>query len=121
MWRLKYRVGGKEKRLALGRYPQVSLKEACDRREEARKQLASDTDPSAARKQAKAAVPEGFEAVAREWYGKHAPRCWVPGHSSKVLRRLELDLFPSLGDRPVGQITAPELLACIRQPWSMRP
>lgn len=83
LWRLKYRVGGKEKRLALGRYPQVSLKEARDRREEARKQLASGTDPSAARKQAKAAVPEGFKAVAREWYGKHAPR-WVPGLTPDV-------------------------------------
>ncbi len=114
LWRLKYRFEGRENRLALGVYSAVGLKDARAKRDEARKQLAAGVDPSAARKQAKAAVAEGFEAVAREWYGKHAPR-WVPGHSSKVLRRLERDVFPWLGARPVGQITAPELLACIRR------
>ena len=114
LWRLKYRFEGRENRLALGVYPAVGLKDARAKRDEARKQLAAGVDPSAVRKQAKAAEADSLEPVAREWYGKHAPR-WVPGHSSKIIRRLERDVFPWLGARPVGRITAPELLACMRR------
>ena len=113
-WRLDYRYGGKRRTLSMGIYPHVSLKEARAKRGEARKQLATGGDPSAIRKAQKAAEADSFEAVAREWFGKHAPR-WVPGHSSKIIRRLERDVFPQIGVRPVSKVTAPELLAVIRR------
>jgi hypothetical protein len=113
-WRFRYRYDGKEKLLSLGVYPQVSLKDARAKRDEARKQLAAGADPSAARKQAKASAAEGFESVAREWYGKHAPR-WGQGHADNTIRCLERDVFPWLGARPVGKVTAPEVLACLRR------
>lgn len=118
LWRLKYRVGGKEKLLALGVYPEVSLSEARERREEARKLLARDVDPGALKKSQKqatrSAAANTFEAVAREWYVKHEPG-WAEGHSSKVLRRLERDVFPYLGARPVSELTAPEILTVLRR------
>ncbi|MGE3774772.1 MAG: tyrosine-type recombinase/integrase [Gammaproteobacteria bacterium] len=113
LWRFKYRCGGREKLLATGAYPDVSLGEARERREEARKLLARDVDPGALKKSQKqairAAAANTFEAVAREWYIKHEPG-WAEGHSSKVLRRLERDVFPYLGTRPVSELTAPEIL-----------
>ena len=114
LWRLKYRVGGKEKLLALGGYPDVSLREARDRRDEARAQLAKGIDPSAARKAERAATADSFEAVAREWFLGKAPT-WAPSHADKIIRRFELDVFPWLGSRPVGAITAPEVLAVVRR------
>ena len=78
--------------------------------------MAAGIDPSEARKAAKAARggEDSFEAVAREWHAKHAPR-WAPGTPSKIIGRLERDVFPSLGARPVGEVTAPELLAVLRR------
>ncbi|BAZ94070.1 integrase [Thiohalobacter thiocyanaticus] len=117
-WRLKYRYGGKEKRLSLGVYPDVSLKDARDRRDEARKLLANDIDPSENRKATKAAKVEraanSFEAVAREWYAKHSPN-WSANHGDRIIRRLERDIFPWLGGKPVADITAPQLLEVIRR------
>ena len=117
-WRLKYRFAGKEKRLALGVYPDTPLALARERREEARKLLANDADPGdikKAQKAAKTALAENsFELVAREWFSKHAPN-WKENHSSKIITRLEKDIFPWLGTRPIGEITAPELLAAIRR------
>jgi len=107
-------VAGREKLLSLGTYPEVGLKEARDKRDEARKQLAAGIDPGEARKAQKTAEADSFEAVAREWLAKHTPR-WAPGHASKTIGRLERDIFPWLGGRPVGQITAPELLAALRR------
>ncbi len=118
LWRLKYRFGGKEKRLALGKYPEVSLKEARERRDEARKLLANDVDPGENRKQQRAAKAEraanSFEAVAREWIAKNTPT-WAATHTSKIVRRLEMYVFPWLGGRPITEITAPELLAMARR------
>ena len=116
LWRFKYRFDGKEKLLALGVYPEVSLKLARQRREEAREQLAQDIDPMAARQAAKAATehPGNFEAVTREWFTRHSSN-WAPSHSDKIIRRFERDVFPWLGTRPVGEITAPELLAVVRR------
>jgi integrase len=113
-WRLKFRVEGKEKLLSLGVYPDVSLKDARQRRDELRQQLASGVDPSAKRKAEKVASADTFEAVAREWFAKFSAN-WADTHSEKIIRRLEADIFPWLGSRPVGQITAPELLACLRR------
>lgn len=117
-WRMKYRFAGKEKRLALGVYPEVSLKEARRKRDDARKLLASGRDPGETRKAEKRArllaAENSFEAVAREWYGKQV-HTWVKTHAKDVLRRLEVNIFPPLGYRPLAEIDAPELLATIRK------
>lgn len=115
-WRLAYRFGGKQKLLALGVYPDVSLVAAREKREVAKKQLASGIDPSDNRKAVKAVQSgEGsFEFVAREWFAQKAP-AWAANHSSKVIVRLEQDIFPWLGAKPINNITAPELLAALRR------
>lgn len=115
-WRWKYRCGGKEKRLSLGVYPDVSLKAAREKRDTARQQLAAGIDPGQARKAEKLARAgaESFEAVAREWLAKFSPG-WVPEHSDRILKRLERDLFPWLGKQPIAGIKAPELLAVLRR------
>jgi integrase len=116
-WRLKYRFARREKRLSLGVYPDVGLKDARERRDQARKLLSNGIDPSENRKAQKAAEAirsvNSFEVVAREWYVKHESG-WVKKHSSRILRRLEADIFPWLKERSVGDITAPELLGVLR-------
>jgi len=117
-WRLKYRFGGLSKLLSLGVYPDVTLRQARDRRDEARKLLADGIDPSQHRKATKAAredrAANSFEVVAREWYEKQSSG-WADHHGERILRRLERDVFPWVGGRPVAEITAPELLAVLRR------
>ena len=117
-WRLKYRFAGKEKRISLGVYPDVSLREARRRRAQARRLLAREIDPSQHRKVQRAAKREssanGFEAVAREWFAKHSPN-WAKSHSRRVLSRLERDILPWVGGKPMAAITAPELLTAVRR------
>jgi integrase len=117
-WRLKYRFAGKEKRLSLGVYPDVGLKDARDRRDEARKRLADGIDPSEHRKAVRLAesskAANGFEVVAREWHGKHSS-VWAATHSVKVLALFTRDIFPWIGDRPIAEIAAPELLTVLRR------
>lgn len=117
-WRLKFRFGGKEKVLALGVYPEVSLKEARVKREEARRQLAEGIDPSLARKQSKAAnrlaSEHNFEAIAREWHQSQLA-LWSPGHATRVIESLEVDAFPALGLIPVTELTAPMILDALRK------
>jgi len=102
-WRWKYRFGGKEKRLSFGVYPDVGLKAARDKRAAARQQLAAGIDPGHARKAEKIAQAgaESFEAIAREWHAKFSPG-WVASHGDRILRRLEKDVFPWVGDRPIA-------------------
>jgi integrase len=117
LWRFKYRHDGKQKLLAFGSYPEITLQDARQRREDARRLLAHDVDPGAVRKaqkQAKIEHMETFEVIAREWHEKYKSK-WTVGHATKYLRRLELDLFPWLGTRPIKDITAPELLAVLRR------
>jgi integrase len=117
-WRFKYRFAGKEKRISLGVYPDVGLKKARDRRDEMRKLVADGIDPSAARKQQKLmaldAAANTFEAVAREWFEKHSAN-WEASYSVKLLARLEANIFPWLGDRPIRDIKPPELLSVLRR------
>jgi integrase len=113
-WRLKYRIEGKEKLLSLGVYPDVSLKQARDRRDAARKHVADHIDPGAKRRAEKAAAVDSFEAVAREWFEKFSKN-WAASHSDKIIRRLELYIFPWIGDRSISKIEAPEILACLRR------
>lgn len=117
-WRLRYRYGGKEKCLALGVYPAVSLADARRKRDEALAQLDGNIDPAVARQaeraQAILATETTFEPIAREWYELRKGG-WSKRHAFNVLRRLELDVLPDLGKRPIAAITPPEVLACLRK------
>ncbi|HDR9759509.1 TPA: tyrosine-type recombinase/integrase [Burkholderia cepacia] len=112
-WRLKYRFSGKEKRISLGVYPEVSLKEARERRDKARMLLGAGTDPGETRKAEKRVARLGaentFEAIAREWYAKYSPS-WSESHATRNLARLEADVFPWMGARPIAGLTPPEVL-----------
>jgi integrase len=117
LWRMKYRVEGREKLLAFGTYPEITLADARQRREDARRLLANGIDPGVvkkAQKQVQTAEKETFEVIAREWHTRFAPT-WTPGHADTIKSRLERDLFPWLGSRPVKDIKAPELLAALRR------
>jgi len=117
-WRLRYRFDGKEKLLSLGVYPDVGLKNARDRRDEARKLLANAIDPGENRKVQKAARVErsanSFEVVAREWFAKNR-ETWAASHADKLIRRLENDVFPWLGGKAIAEITAPDVLTVLRR------
>lgn len=117
LWRFKYRFNNKEKKLAFGSYPEISLQDARQKREDARRLLANNVDPDAVRKaqkQAKTEETETFEIIAREWHTKFTPT-WTPGHAYTIMSRLERDLFPWIGKRPINQIKAPQLLAVLRR------
>ena len=118
LWRWKYRVDSKEKRLSFGTYPTVPLADARERREEARRLLARGVDPAEDIKAKKAEKAErqsnNFEAVAREWFAKHSPN-WALTHSDKIIARLENDVFPWLGKRPIADVNAPEILKVLRR------
>lgn len=117
-WRFRYRIDGKAKMLSLGTYPDVSLLQARERRDAARKLVADGIDPSQNRRAVKAVKSEqagnSFEVVAREWLARNQPT-WARSHGDKVSARLENDLFPWIGSRPVSELTAPEILACLRR------
>ena len=110
-WRFRYTFGGKSKLLSMGTYPDVGLAKARERRGEARRLLVDGIDPGEHRKATRAMQAEraanSFEAVAREWYMKMAPT-WNAAHGSRIIRRLERDIFPWLGARPVADVSAPE-------------
>ena len=116
-WRLAYRLAGKQRTLALGVYPDVTLSDARSRRDKARKLIANGTDPSIVKqtqkRQAKVAAANTFESVAREW-AENRSNDWTAGHKALTLRTLEQDAFPTLGRRPMSEITPAELLANIR-------
>lgn len=118
LWRFKYRYDRREKRLSFGKYPDVTLKDAREKRDDARRLLANDIDPGEHKKGVKAARLEraanNFEAVAREWYERMMSDK-AESHRVKVIARLENDIFPWLGKRPISDITAPEVLACLRR------
>jgi integrase len=113
-WRWKYRFAGKEKRLAIGTYPTVTLAQARQARDAARKTLLDGVDPVQAKFDARLAIrvrmETNFEAVARAWF-EHWKGPRTPRHTEYVMRRLEADVFPALGRRPITDITAPQLLA----------
>lgn len=117
-WHFRSKVGGKEVRMSFGTYPEVSLADARERRDEARRQIASGISPADARKAQKAARTESdlnsFEVVAREWFQKFSPM-WSASNAEKVKARLEKDLFPWIGQRPIAELKAPELLATLRR------
>lgn len=117
-WRFRYRFDDKEKLLSLGVYPDVSLKDARQRRDDARKLLANSIDPGENRKAVKATKTEraanSFEVTAREWFSKKS-KGWAASNADKIIKRLENDAFPWLGTRPITEITPPELLKVLRR------
>ena len=117
-WRMKYRFDGKEKSLSFGTYPETSLKEARNKRDEARKQIQEGIDPSQEKKLAKLTrainSENSFESVAREWHSKQV-EIWTERYCNTVIKNLEKDIFSVIGFRPISQITPPELLAALRK------
>ncbi len=118
LWRLKFRFAGKEKLLALGQYPEVTLADARAKRDEARKLLRDGVDPSIQRKLDKVAqvnaATNTLEAIGREWLDKFAAN-WAPSHVRAVKLRLKNHVFPWLGSRGISEITPPEILAVLRR------
>ncbi len=121
LWQLRYRFAGKQKTCSFGQYPLVGLKEARDRSFEARKLLSNGADPMAIKAQQKAtaveadtAFGETVEKIAREWFGKFSSQ-WVEGHASKIIRRLERDLFPHFKGVGIASVKPASLLAVVRR------
>ncbi|MEH6552425.1 MAG: integrase arm-type DNA-binding domain-containing protein [Pseudomonadales bacterium] len=117
-WRLKYRLAGKEKLLALGVFPEISLKEARDLRDVARKQITNNIDPVEFKRTEKASLHDAgansFESIATEWF-KRKMNDKSQSHQNRTWRAMEKDLFSSLGKRPISTITPPQLLAALRK------
>ncbi len=117
-WRLRYRFEGKEKMLSLGTYPDVALKDARERRDAARKLLTDGIDPGQQRKASKMAkagmAANSFEVICREWLENKRSNI-EEAQYKKALARLEKDVFPWMGSRPIAEITAPEVLAVLRR------
>jgi integrase len=118
LWRFAYRFGGKQKLLALGKYPDVSLGDARDKLRDARKLLSRDIDPSEKRKTEEVERREihanTFQMVANEWFETNKSR-WVESYSVRLRSRLDEDLIPALGKRPISLIRSPEVLEAIRK------
>jgi integrase len=118
LWRLKYRFEGREKSLSIGAFPEVSLTDARDKRDDARRLLAKGIDPSADKKSKKHHVKsiagDSFEVIAREWLGKQTAR-WSPTYADSIRVRLENDVFPHMGARPISGITPAEVLGVLRK------
>ena len=117
-WRLKYRFADREKSLAIGVYPDVTLAEARDKTHEARKMLANDIDPGTEKQNKKRArklaAANTFETIAREWFRKYSVK-WVESHGGRIMNRLEKDVFPYIGRRPITELSAPELLSVLQR------
>jgi integrase len=117
-WRFRYLIGGKEKMLSFGTYPDISLAEARNRRHEARNLVANGIDPSAEKKAAKEAKAElhanSFEVIAREWH-KHmqGKKEWSAEHATTIMNRLEQDIFPWIGSKPITEVAAKEIKAIL--------
>lgn len=117
LWRFKYRFAGKEKLLSFGAYPAISLAEARQRREDAKKLLARDVDPSEEKKQKEIAKTlerlNTFEAVTRQWFEDHKAN-WSENHAVRLMRRLEADIFPLIGDKPIVEVRRKDLTTILQ-------
>ena len=116
-WRLKFRYGGKEKRLSLGVYPETPLKQARERRDDARKLLAAGTDPSAERKagklREKMEAEHSFEAVALAWLD-HQAGAWTTETRDRIYTSLVADVFNAIGDKPIAELKARDVAAVVK-------
>jgi len=117
LWRFKYRIDGKEKLLAIGKYPDVSLADARKARDRAKELLSEGRDPSVAKQlnrfEIRRQAEDTFEKVAREWHQVNEAR-WVEVHSNDVIRSLERDVFPKIGALPIAEIDAPTVFELLR-------
>ena len=114
LWRLKYRVNGREKLISLGAYPDVTLKRAREKRDAARRLIADGIDPSVQRKAERAALAQSFEGVAKEWLELQT-KSLAPETISILTARLDSGLYPYIGSRPISAITAQEVLSALRR------
>ena len=116
LWRWKYRFEGKEKRLSFGRWPDVSLKEAREKRDQARKKVREGMDPGAATKKKAPACPDArtFESVAREWVADRLP-VWSQRHAETVVDRLVTNVYPEIGNVPVAALGAGDVLRLVKK------
>ena len=113
-WRLDYRFNGKRQTLSLGTFPSTSLKDARRKCENTKSLIEDGIDPSRQRKIKLAGDKDSFEAVAKEWYGKYRSQ-WTDNHAATTLRRIEANLLPWLGNRPIAVIEPPEILQTLRR------
>ncbi|MCF7528662.1 tyrosine-type recombinase/integrase [Neisseria lisongii] len=118
LWRLKYRIDGKEKLLSIGKYPAVSLVEAREAADNARKSIAAGIDPAAAKQQAKkekqAALLNTFEHLARQWHKDNLHR-WKPNHAERLLHHFERDVFPTIGQTPIDGLAVSDIKAVLER------
>ncbi len=119
LWKVKYRFANIEKKLSLGSYPETSLAKARELRDDARKKLQIENiDPgvlkNSIKRSKKLAAENSFEAIAREWHAKFTPK-WTKEHGERILIRLEQNIFPWIGRRPITEVTALELLSALRR------
>ena len=113
-WRYRYTFDGKEKGLSFGVYPAVTLESARKKRTDARELIVEGIDPSAAKKERQAETKNTFRHVALEWFGRKT-HTLVPDYAAKVIRMIEKDLFPFLGDKSVSKIVQADVLAALRK------
>lgn len=116
LWHLKYRFAGKEQKLSFGPYPTTSLADARQLREDAKKLLVNGVDPGEikkAKKEVLAAEQRTFEMVAREWFAKNEP-AWSASHCATVMSRLERDIFPVIGSRPIAEVKRAEIISLLK-------
>lgn len=111
-WRFKYRINGKEKRISLGIYPEIGLKDAREKRDEARRQVAAGRDPSVIKNKT-AYAEKTFQHIADEWVALHRAT-WAPRHTETVEQRLRSYIYPELGNVPLKDITPIEVLSVIK-------
>ena len=114
LWRMKYRVAGKEKLLSFGAYPGVGIAAARDKRNAAKVQLSEGTDPMKAKDDAKPAGGNTFFEVAERWH-MNRKSSLNPAHADRIWSRMERDVFPELGQKPIDEITPPDVLEMIRK------
>jgi hypothetical protein len=121
LWRFDYRIGDKRKTIAFGSYPAVTLADARQRRDDAKKLLANGVDPGEMKKSLKLKEQvqkeidaNTFEKIAREWHEHKKPE-WSDNHAERLLHRLELDVFPTIGNRPIVEVERSELVNELRR------
>jgi len=118
LWKFKYRFAGKEKKLSLGAFPEITLADAREKQVDARRLLMNEIDPGLLKQSRKRSLREAaensFESIAREWHTRFYAK-WTTGHADRILIRLEKNIFPYIGKRPIKDITAPEILAALRR------
>ncbi len=114
IFRFKYFFNGKHQLLTLGHYPEISLKRARDQHQQARIQIAQGINPAQEKKSAKEHKTKTFKETATEWYNNTKSK-WTTDHANTVWRRLEVNIFPWLGDRPIDQVTTKEILEVLRK------